>query len=412
MNILFLHRNFPAQFRYVIRQLAKDKNNKIVFVTNNDTVPPYEGVAKVVYKLKRRVPDNCHRYTRFFEEAINHGQAAAEALFRLKGTGFYPDIIVGHSWGNSLFVKEVFPDVPYIAYIEWYYNYVNTDVDFGRKKISADEKAALRCRNAHLLMDLVRADCVLCPTKWQKAQIPKDFWHKVIVLHEGVDTRICRPDPNAEFIIPQKGLVLNSNCEVLTYVTRGMEEYRGFPQFMEAVSVLQKQRPNLQVIVGGEDRVCYGKKLPSDTFKNKMLREFEYDMNRLHFTGLLPYSEYVKLLQVSAAHVYLTYPFVLSWSCLEAMAAGCCIIASDTPPVQEVMRDMYNGVLTDFFDVKALVAKINDVLDHRENYTGIRKNARNTIIKHYEQRDLISKQIDLIYSVYRRSFNNSFRKDK
>ncbi len=399
MNILFLHRNFPGQFRYVIHQLSEDENNKIVFVTNNNTVPSFDGVAKVVYKLKRKVPDNCHRYTRFFEDAINHGQAAAESLFKLKKSGFYPDIIIGHSWGNSLFVKEVFPDIPYIAYIEWYYNYVNSDVDFTRRVFSADEKAALKCRNAHLLMDLVQSDCVLCPTRWQKSQIPKEFWDKVVVLHEGVDTNICRPDPDAEFIIPQKKLVLNTNHEILTYVTRGMEEYRGFPQFMEAVSVLQKQRPGLHVIVGGEDRVCYGKHLQGDTFKKKMLREFDYDLNRLHFTGLLPYSQYVKLLQVSSAHVYLTYPFVLSWSCLEAMSAGCCVIASDTPPVREVMRDMYNGILTDFFDVKALVAKINAVLDQREEYTQIRKNARETIVKHYEQRDLLSKQISLIFKI-------------
>ena len=369
-----------------------------MFVTNNNTVPTCDGVTKVVYKLKRKVPDNCHRYTRFFEEAINHGQAAAEALFRLRELKFYPDIIIGHSWGNSLFVKEVFPDVPYIAYIEWYYNYVNSDVDFGKDRVDVDVKASIRCRNAHLLMDLVNSDCVWCPTQWQKAQIPREFWGKITVLHDGIDTSFCSPDPDAEFAIPQKKLVLNSKDEILTYVTRGMEEYRGFPQFMEAVSVLQKQRPNLQVVVGGEDRVCYGKRLRGDTFKKKMLREFEYDMNRLHFTGLLPYSEYVRLLQVSAVHVYLTYPFVLSWSFLESMSAGCCIIASDTPPVKEFMRDGYNGILTDFFDVHALVEKINDVLDYREKYMQIRKNAREAIVKDYELRDMISKQIKLINS--------------
>ena len=132
-----------------------------------------------------------------------------------------------------------------------------------------------------------------------------------------------------------------------------------------------------------------------------MLRDFDYDLNRLHFTGYLPYSNYVRLLQVSTAHVYLTYPFVLSWSLLESMATGCCVIASDTSPVQEVMRDMYNGILTDFFDVHALVAKINAVLDYREKYMQLRKNARKTIVQDYELRDMISKQLELINRVAR-----------
>ena len=361
MNILFLHRNFPAQFRHLLQELVKDGNNTVVFVTNNSTTDPCDGVTKVVYELKREVPDNCHRYTRFFEESINHGQAAAEALLWLQEKGFYPDIIIGHSWGSSLFVKEVFPDVPYVAYVEWYFNYTNSDVDFGKKEFNVDEKARLTCCNAHILMDLVKADFVLCPTQWQKAQIPKEFWEKVVVLHDGIDTGFCAPDPDARFKIRNKKLVLRPKDEILTYATRGMEEYRGFPQFMEAVSILQKQRPNLQVVIGGEDRSFYNNRFTDESpvnggsLKKRMLKEFKYDMRRLHFTGFMPYSDYIKLLQVSSAHVYLTYPFVLSWSFLEAMAAECCIIASDTQPVKEFMRDMYNGVLTDFFDVNALV---------------------------------------------------------
>lgn len=405
MNILFLHRNFPAQFRHLLQELVKDKKNTVVFVTNNSNTDPCDGVTKVVYELKREVPDNCHRYTRFFEESINHGQAAAEALLWLQDKGFYPDIIIGHSWGSSLFVKEVFPDVPYIAYIEWYFNYVNSDVDFGKQELNVDEKARLTCCNAHILMDLVKADSILCPTQWQKAQIPKEFWDKTIVLHDGIDTGVCAPDPNARFKIRKKKLILRPTDEVLTYATRGMEEYRGFPQFMEAVSILQKQRPNLQVVIGGEDRSFYNNRFTDDipvndgSLKKKMLKEFEYDMRRLHFTGFMPYSDYVKLLQVSTAHVYLTYPFVLSWSFLEAMAAECCIIASGTSPVKEFMRDKYNGILTDFFDVNALATKINDVLDHREKYAQVRKNARETIVKNCELRDMVTKQVELIYRI-------------
>ena len=178
-----------------------------------------------------------------------------------------------------------------------------------------------------------------------------------------------------------------------------MEEYRGFPEFMKAASILMKQRPNLHVLVGGEDRVCYGRHLQNDTFKKKMLRELDFDMNRLHFTGSLIYRDYVKLLQVSTAHVYLTYPFVLSWSFLEAMAAGCRIIASDTAPVKEVMKDGYNGILTDFYDIDALVKKVNMVLDNRNDFNELTVNARKTIVDNYDIKDLLPKEVEFFKSI-------------
>ena len=396
MRVLFLHRNFPAQFKFLASELAKDKNNEVVFVTNNTDTRSFNGIKKYTYKLKRKVPDDCHRYLRFYEESIIHGQSAAEVLISLQQQGFKPDVIFGHSWGSSMFVKEVFPNVPYIAHIEWYYNPVNSDVDFGGKELNIDEKASLKCKNSHILQDLVSCDYGISPTQWQKSQVPKEFQDKITVIHEGIDTSFCKPDENVKFKIPNTDIVLTRNDEVLTYATRGMEEYRGFPEFMQAASILQKQRPNLRVLIAGEDRVCYGRHLKDDTFKKKMLRELDFDESRLHFTGSMMYKDYLKLLQVSSAHVYLTYPFVLSWSFLEAMAAGCCIIASDTAPVKEVMKDNYNGILTDFFDVDALVKKVNDVLDNREKYNLIRKNARETVVKNYDLKMLLAKEIDFL----------------
>ena len=399
MNILFLHRNFPAQFKFLASALAKDKKNNVVFVTNNIETKPFDGIKKVVYKLKRKVPNNCHRYLRFYEESIIHGQSAAEAMITLQQQGFKPDIIFGHSWGSSMFVKEIFPDVPYVAHIEWYYNPVNSDVDFGREPLNIDEKASLKCRNSHILQDLISCDYAISPTEWQKQQVPEIFRSKVTVIHEGINTDICKPNPKAKFKVPDKNITLSANDEVLTYATRGMEEYRGFPEFMKAASILQKQRPNLHVVVAGEDRVCYGRHLKDDTFKQKMLRELEFDESRLHFTGPLAYGEYLKLLQVSSAHIYLTYPFVLSWSFLEAMAAGCCIIASDTAPVVEVMQDKFNGILTDFYDINAMTDKINDVLDNQEKYAIIRENARDTVVQKYDLKKLLPYEIEFLKKI-------------
>lgn len=399
MKFLFLHRNFPAQFKHLALALAKDKKNEVVFVTNNTETKTFGGIKKYSYKLKRKVPNNCHRYLRFYEESIIHGQSAAELLISLKQQGFKPDVIFGHSWGSSLFVKEIFPDVPYIAHIEWYYNPENSDVDFGGKVLDIDERASLKTKNSHILQDLVSCDWGVSPTQWQKSQIPEIFADKIKVIHEGIDTDYCKPNEDVEFKVPNTDIVLTRKDEVVTYATRGMEEYRGFPEFMKAASELLKQRPNLHILVGGEDRVCYGKHLKDDTFKKKMLRELEFDESRLHFVGPLPYNEYVKLLQVSSAHIYLTYPFVLSWSFLEAMSAGCLVVASDTAPVKEVMQDKFNGLLVDFYDIDGIVAKVNELIDHKEKYQLLRENARETIVKNYDLKMLLPKQIEFLKAV-------------
>ena len=175
-------------------------------------------------------------------------------------------------------------------------------------------------------------------------------------------------------------------------------EYRGFPEFMKTVEQLQKIRPNMQVIIGGEDRVCYGCHLKNDTFKQKMLRELDLDLSRIHFVGNLPYAEYIKLLQVSRCHVYLTYPFVLSWSLLGAMAIGCCIVASDTATVKEVIQNNFNGILVDFYDIDLLVKNVNLILNNPENYSNIRTSARKTINEKFELKNLLNKQIEFLYN--------------
>ncbi len=382
-------------------EFAKDRTNRVVFVTNNNVTPTYDGIEKIIYGIRRRVPQDAHRYLRFYESSIIHGQAAAEKLLNLKQSGFTPDVIIGHSWGSSLFVKEIFPDTPYIAYIEWYYNYKNCDVDFAKKEVDINEKALLMCKNAHILQDLVNCDYAISPTNWQKSQVPEIFKDKISVIHEGINTDICKPKDDAKFKVPKTDVILTKEDEILTYATSGMEEYRGFPEFMKAASILMKQRPNLKIVIGGEDKVLYGRNLANTTFKTEMLKKYDYDMNRLYFTGRLNYDDYIKLLQVTTAHVYLTYPFVLSWSLMEAMSTGCRIIASDTPPVKEVIKDGFNGILIDFFDTDALVKKVNDVLDNRENYSQIQINARDTIINNYEQQNMLKKQIDLINNCIR-----------
>lgn len=398
MNILFLHRNFPAQFRHISAALAQDKDNKVVFITNNDKLQ-LPNIQKVFYKPKREVPKNCHRYLRFYEESIIHAQATAEVAFALKNQGFVPDIIYGHTWGQTMFMKDVFPDVPLLCYFEWFYNAVDGDMGFDGKELNIDELAKLRCKNSHLLVDLYTCDAGICPTKWQHSQFPQNFQDKIKVLHDGVDTDFCKPDKDAKFLIKDKNLELTAKDEVITYATRGMEAYRGFPEFMKAVEKLLKKRPNLHVVIGGEDRVCYGAQIVGTTYKEMMLQQLDLDLDRVHFVGGLPFNEYVNLLQITSAHVYLTYPFVLSWSLLDAMACGCLIVASNTPPVLEVMQDNHNGLLFDFFSIDEQIDKIEYALDNKDKMEKLRHNARKTIVENYALKDLLMQHIDYIKSL-------------
>lgn len=395
MKILFLHRNFPAQFRHIAAALAQDPNNEVFFITNNDNLQ-LPNIKKIYYKPKREVPKNCHRYLKFYEESIIHAQATAEVALALKNQGFTPDIIYGHTWGQTMFMKDVFPDVPLLCYFEWFYNAKDSDVDFGGKVLNIDDLAKLRCKNSHLLVDLYTCDAGICPTKWQLSQFPKQFRDNIKVLHDGVDTEFCTPNNDVTFLIKDKNIELSAKDEVITYATRGMEAYRGFPEFMKAVEKLLKKRPNLQVIIGGEDRVCYGPQLYNTTYKEVMLKELDLDLNRVHFVGGLPFNEYIKLLQITSAHVYLTYPFVLSWSLLDAMSCGCPIVASNTKPVLELMEDNHNGILFDFYNIDEQVEKIEYALDNKDKMEELKLNARKTIVDNYALKDLLPQHIEYI----------------
>lgn len=396
MKFLFSHRNFPAQFRHILFELSKDPSNEIVFITGTKNDINIKGVKKILYKTKREVPENCHRYLRQFEDAVIHGQAAAEIAIKIKNCGFTPDVVYAHSWGNSMFFKDIFPDIPLINYCEWYYNADGADIGFDGEFINEDKKALTRCKNAQLLIDLISCDKGICPTKWQKNQFPREFHSKIEVIHDGVDTDYFTPDNEAILEFPKENIILTAKDEIITYATRGMEPYRGFPQFMEIAGKLLKIRPNLHIIIGGQDRVCYGPKPADGTYKDIMLKKLNLDMSRIHFTGGLPYNEYKKLLQISSVHVYLTYPFVLSWSLLEAMSCACCIAASNTAPVREVIKNNYNGILTDFYDIDSFVEKIDYILNNSDKTTKLKENARQTIIDLYDLKKLLPQHINLL----------------
>ena len=388
MKYLFIHQNFPGQYRHVVRHLADDPKNLIYFITQpNDN--GMAGIYKVSYPKDSRGVVNCHAYAAEFERAVYTGAAVAEVCRGLIEKRFSPDLIVGHSgWGETLFLKDVFPDVPVLANFEFFYHVSGVDVGFDPEFVSIfNDPSALRTRNAINLMAYQGVDWGHSATKWQRGLYPPEMQSRISVLHEGVDTDVVCPNPKATFTLPSSGQVLTQRDEVVTYVARNLEPYRGFHIFMRALPQLMRRRKRAHIVIVGADGVSYGAPAPPrSTFREMMLQEVgaKLDLKRIHFPGLIDYASYVSLLQISSAHVYLTYPFVLSWSFIEAMAAGCLVIGSSTPSVLEVLRDGRNGLAVDFFAHKELAKLIEAALDQPERMKALRRAARATAVSQFD----------------------------
>ena len=398
MKILFLHPNFPAQFRHLATVLGQDRKNTVVFATNRRE-GNIAGVNKIVYEKSRTVRPETHHYVRPLENAVLEAQAVYRIAQKLKDQGFYPDVVYGHSgWGPTLFMKDVFSKATLLCYFEWYYNAYGSDASFDPSDpINADDEARIRIKNAPILLDLASCDRGLSPTKWQRSQFPPEFQSKIKVHHDGIDTSYFKPLPNAKLFLPRINLDLTETTEIITYVARGMEPYRGFPQLIETIYLLQKKRPQCHFVIVGKDRVAYGKNLPDGkTYKEAMLEKFSLDMSRVHFTDLLPYNEYLQVLQASSVHIYLTRPFVLSWSMLEALATGCLIVASDTAPVTEVIQDNVNGLLVNFFNPEQICDRVIEALDNPRKMATIRDRARKTILEGYDLANLLPQHLQWV----------------
>jgi glycosyltransferase involved in cell wall biosynthesis len=397
MKILFLHPNFPAQFRHLAVALAQ-QGHQVVFGTRREE-GELPGVKKVIYNPSRDVTKEIHHYVRTLEAAVLQGQAIYRLVDKLKEEQFKPDIVYGHSgWGPTLFIKDALPKAQLLCYFEWFYHSHGSDADFDPSDpLNADDCARIRIKNTPILTDLYSCDRGLSPTNWQRQQFPPEFHSKITVCHDGVDTNYFVPNPGTKLVLPSLDLDLSDATEIITYVARGMEPYRGFPQFMETVSILQERRPNCHVVIVGQDRVAYGKSLPEgQSYKQLMLEKYPFDLSRLHFTGLIPYNQYLQVLQASSVHIYLTRPFVLSWSMLEAMSTGCLIVASSTAPVTEVIQDGYNGLLVDFFNPEAIANRVEEALDNTEAMLPIRQRARETIMERYDLATLLPLHLDWI----------------
>lgn len=395
MRVLVIHQNFPGQFRHVVKAWSQRPGWQVIGIgqTTAPGMPELERDGKLTlirYKPHREVSPTQHHYLRRMEEAVLNGQAVARLLLKLKAKTFSPDVILAHpGWGETLNAKDVFPKARLIHFCEWFYNaprdgngldpnWAGADIGFDPEfPATFDDRARIRTWNALHLLNLENCNAAISPTQWQKAQHPKAYLDKITVAHEGIDLDGLKPDPQARMTMPE-GRVLKAGDPVVTYVARNLEPYRGFHQFMRALPAIQREHKTCHAVIVGGDDVSYGRP-PADgkSWRETMLEEVagQLDVQRVHFLGKVPYADYKRVLQLSAAHVYLTYPFVLSWSMLEAMATECVVIASDTAPVREVVEDGANGRLVPMFDGPRLAKEVVQAMRLSLSERGIMREA-------------------------------------
>ena len=384
MKILFIHQNFPGQFKFLAPALVKQGHTVVAMTMQKTEAKEWQGVRLAPYTATRGTTPKVHPWISDFETKTIRAEACFRAALRLRAEGLSPDLIVSHhGWGESLFLKDVWPQAKLAIYCEFYYHPRGADVGFDPEFPAEDagEVCRLRLKNLNNLLHFEVADAAISPTHWQASTFPEPFRSKITVVHDGIDTEAVAP--NLAVTLTLNGNIkLTRADEVITFVNRNLEPYRGYHIFMRALPELLKRRPQARVLIVGADDVSYGAR-PAEGKKWKGIFASEVrpqisdaDWARVHFLGHIPYQHFIPLLQLSTVHVYLTYPFVLSWSLLEAMSVGCAIVASDTQPLREAIRHNDTGRLVNFFDVPGLANDVCALLDHPVARQRLGANAR------------------------------------
>ena len=404
MNILFIHQNFPGQWKHLAPTVAKDKRHRVVALAMHDRPIEAEGVEVRRYNVQRGSTAGIHPWSVDFESQMIRGEACAEQAMLLRNEGFMPELICAHpGWGEALFLKDIWPQTRILGYHEFHYHKDATtfDQEFAPPPRWQDS-ARLRAKNASFLLGYEDIDWGVTPTRFQWSTLPGRVQERTSVIHDGIDIEAVKPDANAQLLFQQINLTVNRDSKVITFISRNLEPTRGFHRFMRAIPLIQARQPEAQIFIVGRDGSGYGAAHPSGkSYKQVMLEELQgqLDLSHVHFVGPLHYPQLIKLIQLSQAHVYYTVPFVLSWSLMEAMACGALVIGSRTEPLEEVIQHGENGLLVDYFKPQELADTIDAVLSDPDQFVALRRNARSTIESHYALRQSLSRQVALMQAL-------------
>ncbi len=405
MRILFVHHYFPGQFQRIAQcYLASGQHDIIAFhrgLRDGRAMPLIDGIRTLEYgqEVKADRPSDHVLYEpeQFIREAASMGFRAEE----LRAEGWVPDLVYSHTgWGTGAFLRDVFPEAKFVKYCEWFYNNSTDSTEFLRSDRPFLSRLTTSLMNIPALADLMRADLLIAPTEWQRSQFPSHMRNAIQVVPDGIDTELFQPDPNATFTT-ETGRTFQPGDRVITYVARGADPFRGFRQFIEALAIVQAEDPTAEAIIVGDRTIYYdGPGNGTEKHFHEVMAEARIDLARTHFTGTLPYEVYRKVLQVSAVHAYLTVPFVLSWSMLEALSTGCVIVASDTAPVREFVTHNENGLLADFFDPQAFAAQLSIALAGGPSIDLMRRKARQTILDRWSAEHAVTRHMALVAKLF------------
>lgn len=406
MNILFVHQAFPGQYVHICKQLLEQSTNTVVSVgMRKSSIPKTKGYHHYIYQPKRGNGKDTHPLIVDAETKAIRAEACANLCQQLKQKGFTPDIICGHpGWGELLFLPFIWPNTPILMYQEFCYNVNGFDCAFDAELQPDDNdwlnSGRIHFKNANTLLNLDHATWNVSPTAFQKSSYPQRFHHRFSVIHDGISNQ-ARPAKHVErlaFEIDDNLSITNAD-PLITFVNRHIEPYRGCHSFIRAIPRIQELQPEARIVIVGERQgVSYGKACDDGEWCDRFLAEIEgqYDPSRVHFVGRINYDRFLTLLQLSKVHVYLTYPFVLSWSLLEAMSIGCAVVGSATAPVMEVLQHNHNGLLVDFFSPQAIAEQVNRLLEDRPLAQKLGQQAHRDAVEHYSLERCLPRQLNLI----------------
>ena len=410
-KILFVHRNFPAQFKNIADHLSSEGYEVTAIISGLNTNRQNSKFKIIRYDIHRSSRGDYDLLSDFEAKVIRAEAAYLRCKIYAAG-GYSPDIIYFHpAWGESIFLRTLWPSAKLLMYCEYFTGEHNEDLFYGNNDSHVlDEKSLLKIviKKSNLLLNLVNFDVGISPTLFQKKTFPKEYQGKIETIHDGVDTSYFSPSDQVEIRINRdnRTYTFDKDSEVLTFVNRNMEPYRGINSMIRAIPSLLQLRPNLSIFLIGESAKGYGPapdrgKYGTKNWKEIILEEIDpqmrpVDWERVFFLGTVPKNFYRSCLQLSSCHVYLTYPYILSWSLLEAMSVGCSIVASDNTAVREFIADDINGTIVDFFDVPGLVrACVNTITDRplSKKYGVL---ARRKIVAEYDLESIILPKLSRI----------------